>query len=271
MDIARELIEQIAATVPDAGERRIATVIRPPGRGQEKVSPFTVIILDNGSAGVSYNIFSDESERAAYSEMDTEAFIGSGAFDVAAEFASSTTAQHRRIVGFAAVNALSQYYLRFRQTSLDFSTDILDVVAPAPGEHVVMVGLFKSLPSKILGLGAKLTVIERDRTWSAQNERFQIVTTPDSVRSADVVMITSSCLLNGTMEEYLHSTVNARAVAVVGPGASVLPDPFFRRNVMAVGGNLIIDAVALADRQRAGLKWGDAARKYFIHKRIWQS
>jgi hypothetical protein len=62
------------------------------------------------------------------------------------------------------------------------------------------------------------------------------------VPEADIVVITGSTLANGTLDRLLELAENARIVAIVGPTASCLPEPLFRRGVKYIGGIRIRDA-----------------------------
>jgi uncharacterized protein (DUF4213/DUF364 family) len=59
---------------------------------------------------------------------------------------------------------------------------------------------------------------------------------------ADVVVITGSTLAHGSIDRLLELAAAARAVAVVGPTASRVPDPLFTRRVTSVGGIAMHDA-----------------------------
>jgi uncharacterized protein (DUF4213/DUF364 family) len=91
------------------------------------------------------------------------------------------------------------------------------------------------------------------------------------LRGANKVVITSSTLLNGTLEGLLDVTREAGFRAVVGPGASFVPDPLFDRRVDVVGGMQVIDREKLISRQQNAERWGGATRKYLISAKAWGS
>jgi uncharacterized protein (DUF4213/DUF364 family) len=53
---------------------------------------------------------------------------------------------------------------------------------------------------------------------------------------SDIVVISGSSLVNGTLDRLLHLSKGARSVAVAGPTASTLPEPLFERGVKVLAG-----------------------------------
>ena len=58
---------------------------------------------------------------------------------------------------------------------------------------------------------------------------------------ADVVIITGTALANGTIDRLLELSKNAREKGLVGPTASIFPDPIFRHGVTLIGGVRVTD------------------------------
>jgi uncharacterized protein (DUF4213/DUF364 family) len=73
-------------------------------------------------------------------------------------------------------------------------------------------------------------------------------------------------LLNDTLDDLLAHCVAAREFALVGPGASCLADPLFRRGVTRLAGVWIADAVAFKRALAAGQPWGASARKFMLER-----
>jgi uncharacterized protein (DUF4213/DUF364 family) len=71
-------------------------------------------------------------------------------------------------------------------------------------------------------------------------------------------------LLNDTLDEVLSHCSAARAFAMLGPGASCLPDPLFRRGVTLLGGVWIERPDAFKRALAAGQPWGRHARKFAL-------
>ena len=77
--------------------------------------------------------------------------------------------------------------------------------------------------------------------------------------------MTSTVLLNDSLDAMLAHCRGARAVAMVGPGAGCLPQPLFDRGITALGGTWVEDGQALAAALRSGAPWSGFARKV-----LWQ-
>ncbi len=67
------------------------------------------------------------------------------------------------------------------------------------------------------------------------------------LKIADVVIITASTLVNNTFEDLMNYTGNARLVGLYGPGASLIPDEFFNRNIDFITSFHITDPVRFSD------------------------
>ena len=65
--------------------------------------------------------------------------------------------------------------------------------------------------------------------------------------NADVVLIPSSILADGTFEQCLGDAKNARLTGLVGPGASLVPDAFFSRGFDFIQSCRIVDAQHFTD------------------------
>jgi uncharacterized protein (DUF4213/DUF364 family) len=67
------------------------------------------------------------------------------------------------------------------------------------------------------------------------------------LKIADIVIMTASTLVNDTFEELMNYTGNARLVGLYGPGASLIPDEFFDRNIDFITSFHITDPVRFSD------------------------
>ncbi|HEY0196412.1 MAG TPA: DUF364 domain-containing protein, partial [Methanobacterium sp.] len=76
--------------------------------------------------------------------------------------------------------------------------------------------------------------------------------TPEIVPKADVLVITGTTLINGTLEEILGFARPDAQVVVLGPTASILPNAFFRRGVNVLGGDTITNPEKMLDTLAEG-------------------
>jgi uncharacterized protein (DUF4213/DUF364 family) len=240
---------------------RITELIKPPGGAGERTSPFTVVLLDSGAAGLCWNLLDDPDQAAAYDALDPQAFCGRPALEVAAELLAAP--RQRRIVGYAAVNALSQQLFLGGDPQVDTDLDLLDALAIDEPDHVGLVGYAPPVVRSLRGRAGQITVLEQ-RPDAKLPRDVAAASSPAGLSACDKLLVTSTTLLNDTFDTIAAATAGARARGLYGPGAGILPDALFAGGFTAVGGTLVTDAAALAERQRAGKRWGDAKRKFVL-------
>ncbi|MHC1624959.1 MAG: Rossmann-like domain-containing protein [Methermicoccaceae archaeon] len=120
--------------------------------------------------------------------------------------------------------------------------DVLDLIRE--GDSVAMVGYFAPLISEIL------RKVGRDNFWVLEkrgvvDKKVEVLPSeqaPGVLPSSDVVIMSATTLLNGTVDELLTLTGGAREVVLLGPTASMLPNPMFDSGFTAVMGVQITDS-----------------------------
>lgn len=143
-----------------------------------------------------------------------------------------------RVIGVATINALSQIVLKQqheRYSVLEGNT--LDHVNIRPGESVAMVGNIKPLVPAIKSKTTRLRVFERG--GSLEEGVLPDAASEELIPEADLVFITGSAIANGTIGRLLQLSGKARHVILVGPSASMVPDPLFKRGVDLIGGVIV--------------------------------
>jgi uncharacterized protein (DUF4213/DUF364 family) len=162
------------------------------------------------------------------------------------------------------VNALTALLFERAGFAPGAAADTIGELDPGPADHVGMIGLFPPLVPRILRSGARLIVLELKPGLAGEHEGWRVTLDPEDLRGCDKVLCTSTVLLNDTAGAAIGACSGARVLAVVGPGASCLPDPLFARGVTLVGGTWIVDRTGLRDAILAGTPWGPTARKTAI-------
>jgi uncharacterized protein (DUF4213/DUF364 family) len=228
-------------------------------------SSFSVVTLDNGSIGISYNLFhryTDEFER--YRRWDTGQVAGKQAGDVLGLFLSGDSLE--RTAGLAVLNALSQDYIRKHpgEYCLDFETDVMDLAGLDKSCTVGLVGFFSPMISSLMARAKKVIVLEKDEGLLAGSYPFTMTGDPADLRACDSVFITATTVLNDSLEGLLGYCTGSRATVVMGPTAGFLPDVLFDLKVYAVGGTWIDDPRLFVQRFESGIKWGDSTRKVWF-------
>ena len=262
MRIAHDLISLLETRLGAGPAPRVQAVLLPPTPWTgSKDGEFGAVVLDSGAIGLSYVLLDDT--LAALAGLDGRSLIGTDALALARLWRDGRGAA--RTLGFAAVNALSRHLFDRDGLVPPDAPDSIGGLDPQPGEHIGMVGFFPPLVRPVTERGARLTVLELRADLADAHPGFDVTLDPAALRACDKVLMTSTVLLNDTLDAVLANCRQARAVAMIGPGAGCLPQPLFDRGVTTVGGTWITDAAGFADALRSGAPWGRFARKV-----VWQ-
>ena len=81
-------------------------------------------------------------------------------------------------------------------------------------------------------------------------------------KRSDVVIITASSLVNGTIDDLLHYAVNTRSVGLYGPSASIIPDVFLEDGVDFVMSHHVHDPDKFIDTMLNDMNMESALRKF---------
>ncbi|MDI6902603.1 MAG: DUF364 domain-containing protein [Methanocellales archaeon] len=145
-----------------------------------------------------------------------------------------------RTIGIATINALSWGIIPKRY-QVCVGDPLKRIVIR--DKIVVMVGYFPPVAEQLSSIAKDLRIIERKEMEGTHPSEDA----EDVMSDADVIIITGSALIYGGMEVYLQYGMNADEVIVLGPTASMLPDPFFERGATIVAGIQITDPNAALD------------------------
>jgi hypothetical protein len=262
MDIADEMLQTLRRAFADTAVPRVRALHLPPAQWDgSRDGEFGALELDDGSLGLSY-VLLDGTLAALASGAQGAGLVGADALDVAGLWAQGRGAE--RTLGFAAVNALTRHLFDRAGFVPPDATDSIGGLAPQPGEHIGMVGYFPPLVKQVTACGARLTVLELKAELAGHSDGFRVTLDPRELESCDKLLSTSTVLLNDTLDEVLRHCAAARAFAMIGPGASCLPDPLFRRGVTLLGGVWVEQAEAFKQALAAGQPWGRHARKFAL-------
>ncbi|MHA1239036.1 MAG: Rossmann-like domain-containing protein [Candidatus Odinarchaeia archaeon] len=144
-------------------------------------------------------------------------------------------------IGVATLNALSQ--LAFKTNPEKYKCtdiDVLDLIQP--GDKVVLVGYFKPLVPQILKKTGNVHVLEKREIRDTNVKVYPSHKAPQVIPSADIVLVSGSTLINKTVNQIIKLSQNARETVLLGPTASTVPQPWFKKGVTAVMGVKITDA-----------------------------
>jgi uncharacterized protein (DUF4213/DUF364 family) len=198
---------------------------------------YTAVVLSTRHAGVAYTPTTGLPECPVL--VDAGKISGKSALNVMNKVELSNLVE--TAVGVATINALSQAAFEAKPEKYVFSDiDVLDLIQPK--DKVVMVGYFGPLIHKILRKTRDLYVLEKRKI---KDKRVHLIFQHDAstvLPSSDILLISGSTLVNKTINQILKLRGNSREVVLLGPTASMVPQPLFKKGVTAVMGVKITDA-----------------------------
>lgn len=260
--IADAMLDLITKRLGPAEPPRLRAIHLPPMPWNgSKEGEFAAVELDGGALGLSYVLL--DATLATLAGVDGSRLVGGDALALARQWRDGQGAE--RTLGFAAVNALSRWLMDRDGECPPSATDSIGGLQPAPGEHIGMVGFFPPLVRSIAEAGARLTVLELRADLVGAHPGFTVTLDPTALRACSQVLMTSTVLLNGSLDGVLAHCTSARRVAMIGPGAGCLPQPLFDRGITALGGTWIEDGPGFVAALRLGDPWSRFARKV-----LWQ-
>jgi len=155
----------------------------------------------------------------------------------------------RKIVGLAALNAVSQHLLKIKKSCKVLKGDLLSQLHIDKNTKVTVIGLMKPLVRKLSKITKIITLVEDSIPVTTEFNEFKfrnnIEQLNDDNLSPDILFCTGTSLINDTMERILELFRNkARKIILIGPSASMIPDVLFENGVDIVGGMEIVDSEA---------------------------
>lgn len=232
MGICRQLVETMQAQAEGKVLRNLTI-----GLG------YTAVCTNDGGIGVAYT---PESTRGGCSVLPPqEDYEGRPASEVLPLLLSDRDLH--RAIGLALVNALNHAQARNLPEDRDNSV-LFDTLGIVRGTRVAMVGHFVPIVARLEERGAEVEVIDRGKGLG-DAQRFA-----ERLASwAQVAIVTSTSIINDTLDDLLARMGKEVRVALMGPSTPLLKAPF-QGSVRLLAGTVPIDAEATlrAVRQAKG-------------------
>ncbi len=209
---------------------------------------WNVILGTNNLCGMVINftgIHAVHGEQKLRDRIDSiKKLIGKDLFDVASDYIYSNDIQERSLA-VGSISCISQPFLsstQIKKRGFNECKDIMDMLKPT--DTVAIVG-YGGFVRKLLGKCKEVHVTEmrpRGRFESViigENVDFgpkeiYIHTEKENKKvlsNSDIVMITASTLVNGTFDEVIDYSKNARIRGLYGPSGSIIPDVLFENGL----------------------------------------
>jgi len=211
---------------------------------------YTGVVLSTGHAGMSYTPVQEIPEAVccprSHAKMPQAGNLLNFPVTDLMEYALDDNVL-KAAVGIATINALSAILLEDDHCPYKPSAfgNALDLIQISKEDTVVMVGAFTPFIKRIQEITKKLFVIEKNPRSVGKGDRVEIepeARLQELIPQGNILIITGVTLVNHTLEPILGVARNARDIVIVGPTASVYPEPLFKRGVTVLGGVRITDA-----------------------------
>jgi hypothetical protein len=141
-----------------------------------------------------------------------------------------------RAVGLATANALAAE----RGLADASEGDILDTLVLRPEDRVGMVGFFGPLVPRIEERVGSLVIFERTAGMAPGAEPAERASA--LLPACSVALITSTTLINGSLDALLHAAAACREVVLLGPSTPLLPEAFRGTSVTWLSGLVVTHA-----------------------------
>ncbi len=255
LEIAKQIADAIQ--LPAVKEIHINTQ----SHGSRKSSKFGALVLEDGTVGLTY-VDLGEARQEIQDSVDLESFVGAPVLELAQLYPEQRDWQ--RVLGMAAINAISQYLFSASRFALVESTSTVEMLDPGAHDHIGMVGYFPPLVQRIRDMKLPLTVIELDPQWLQQGDDFEVTLDASRLSRCNKILCTGTMLINQTLDPVLQFAGNAEQILQVGPTVGCLPDPLFSRGITAIGGRQVVDCERFLELWKGDEPWNVATRRYSI-------
>lgn len=264
---AAATLAALTEIAPALGAPRIRALhVPPPPADGSRRGEFAALELDDGSLGLVYVLLDRTLLRLREGEIPGD-LIGAPALHAAGWMTGP--AGIRRTLGWAAAQALAHGLMRRAGWQPPPAGDSLAGLAPGPGDHLGLVGLFGPLMARLVQSGARITVVELRADLVGRHDGYEVTLDTAALAGCNKVLATGTLLINDTLDHALAHTRGAARVAIVGPTVGGLPDALFARGVHVLGGTWVEDPAAFARALVRGEERGDAARKFTLAREQW--
>ena len=214
---------------------------------------YTGVVLSSGHAGMSYTPVQEIPEAVccprSHAKMPAAGELLNKQITELMDYALDDNVL-KAAVGMATINALSDVLLsdnacRYKPSAYGNALELVDITG---NDTVAMVGAFTPFIKKISEITEKLFVIEKNPRVIGKDDTFKIESADrleEIIPQANILIITGVTLINHTLGPILDLAEKANEIVVVGPTASVYPEPLFKRGVTVMGGVRITDAAKM--------------------------
>jgi len=208
--------------------------------------------LDSGLIGVTYVLINELGHNCTASQAGN--LVGMPADEIAS-WALRAQSVIDSAVGLAVLNSAADYE-NLEYENNPQGPDAAYSVAIRDTDQIGVVGYIEPLINSLRNKGYRLFVFERDESF--RDRAYMESAQPELLPKCQVVFITSSTLINRTLENILSHCSNAREIIMVGPSTPLYPEAFKGTGVTVLAGTRWLpknrDDIMAGVSQGAGMK-----------------
>jgi uncharacterized protein (DUF4213/DUF364 family) len=194
---------------------------------------YTAVVTSDGSIGVAYTYF--DAKSGCCMIQDYQDFEGRPARDLLALIQHPEPLE--RSMALALINALSRH--RAAQLPEDKQNALLfDALDIGTGTKISMVGYIKPTVGALESMGARVDVIDEFRQMGDKDRFLNKLAT-----WADAALITSTTILNNTLESILDRAGEKVRVALLGPSTPMVAEAFEHRPMVKALAGIVSDRI----------------------------
>jgi len=194
---------------------------------------YTAVLLEDGNAGVAYTFKENLSEGCSIF-IGMRPLVGKSTHDLLGYMGSARLIESS--VGVAVANALVN-------RDVGNAGDILSVLELRKEDRVGMVGFFGPLIPALKKTVKELFIFEK--VVQRAPGLFPSELAQKELPNCDVALITSTSLINGTIDSLLAAAAQCREVVLLGASTLLLPSIFSSHHVTLLSGVVITDPAGI--------------------------
>lgn len=190
---------------------------------------YTAVLLDNGQAGVAFT-FNESMKKGCTIFTGLHPLVGRDASELLTFLGSDDKIE--MAVALATANALTNTMKDGLQEG-----DILEYIHVTPQDKVGMVGYFSPLLPRLKKMTSSILIFEQIK--ERQGDLLPEEDAYEFLPQCQVALITSTSILNHTIENILDAARSCREVALLGASTPLIPGAFADTPVTFLSGVVV--------------------------------
>lgn len=198
---------------------------------------YTGVQLDDDSCGVAYT-FKDELGLCCTLFKEAGKIIGKDVKEVIKWSKDRNLA--KVAMGVASINAI----INSQVENYDLK-NIIELIDAGKDESFGMVGNFRPIMKEVRKMTENIYIFEKKESDGPNIYKESDI--DKYLPKCEVVLITSTSIINGTIDDILEKTKNARSVYLVGPTTTLCPEVLKKYGIDILAGTIVNNPKKLLD------------------------